>query len=38
MKRWENLTSYARQRTTQVMNWYISPTILNASNRTHQKP
>jgi hypothetical protein len=28
----------SRQRTTQVMNWYISPTILNASNRTHQEP
>ena len=38
MNRWENFTSYARQRTTQVMNWYISPTILNASNRTHQEP
>ena len=38
MNRWENFTSYTRQRTTQVMNWYISPTILNASNRTHQEP
>jgi hypothetical protein len=38
MNRWENFTSYARQRTTQVMNWYISPTILNASNRTYQDP
>jgi hypothetical protein len=38
MNRWENFTSYARQRTTQVMHWYISPTILNASNRTHQEP
>ena len=38
MDRWENFTSYARQGTTQVMNWYISPTILNASNRTHQEP
>jgi hypothetical protein len=25
MNRWENFTNYARQRTTQVMNWYISP-------------
>jgi hypothetical protein len=35
MNRWENFTRYARQRTTQVMNWYISPSTLNKYKSCH---